>query len=413
MFRTDGNIIYFNGEQKGGVTGDTLKVLAALHGIVKKQGYEDVTLDFSHAGFIQPSFLVPLATVCRAYRKEKIDFDLVMPAEAKTAALMSNANWAHLISPEKYVARDEFNKHHLSALQFMSAEEHHAAVDRCVALLLQTLVGIDRKRIKALEWALNEITDNVLNHAESHVGGVVQVVNNARHHCVELHVCDAGITIPRSLRTGRPDLTDDTSALRAAIEEGVTKNTKTNQGNGLFGTFKCCEVSGGEFEVMSGRSGLIFRPGDLRVLQNAIPFPGTYVRASIKYDYERLLEDALVFKGRVHDPQFDYVERTYFGENEEIEFAVAKELNAFGSREAGRVARTKIENLMDRGKARIAFDFEDIHLISSSFADEVFGKLFAQLGPVKFNDLCRFRNVDSTVRGLIDRAIMQRLSLSA
>jgi hypothetical protein len=39
----------------------------------------------------------------------------------------------------------------------------------------------------------------------------------------------------------------------------------------------------------------------------------------------------------------------------------------------------------------------------------VFGKLFAELGPIRFNQLCRFTNIDPTVRGLIDRAIMQRM----
>jgi hypothetical protein len=75
------------------------------------------------------------------------------------------------------------------------------------------------------------------------------------------------------------------------------------------------------------------------------------------------------------------------------------------------MARTKIENLMENGTAVVCFDFEGIRLISSSFADEVFGKLFVALGPLAFGRLCQFRNIDSTVRGLIDRAIAQRMRL--
>jgi STAS-like domain of unknown function (DUF4325) len=64
---------------------------------------------------------------------------------------------------------------------------------------------------------------------------------------------------------------------------------------------------------------------------------------------------------------------------------------------------------MDKGRAAISFDFEGVHLISSSFADEVFGKLFSDLGPIRFGQLCKFIKVDPTVQTLIDRSITQRI----
>jgi hypothetical protein len=136
---------------------------------------------------------------------------------------------------------------------------------------------------------------------------------------------------------------------------------------------------------------------------------GTFVRASINYSFEGLLEKALVFKGKPHDPAFNFVERMYQTKGADIEFIVAKELTAFGSREAGRFARNKVENLMDNRTCPVEFDFSDVRLISSSFADEVFGKLFAELGALRFGQLCKFKNVDTTVQKLIDRAIEQRL----
>jgi anti-sigma regulatory factor (Ser/Thr protein kinase) len=353
--------------------------------------------------------MIPLVTIARSYRSERVDFEITEPTEPKSAKLLLNTNWAHLIMPEKYEARDDRNRAHLSAIQYLNAQEQFDAVDRSMDIILQSTGGLDRSRLKALEWSLNEITDNVLNHAESAVGGIVQVMTFEKKHLVEFYVCDAGIGIPRSLRQGKPELTDDVSALRSAIEEGVTRNTSTNQGNGLFGTFKCCEVSGGEFDVVSGNVVLRHKPGELQASRGSIPFRGTFVRASINYGYEKLLEKALVFRGRQHNPSGDYIERVYQGDGDEIVFLVAKELEAFGSREAGKTAHTKIVNLMDNGRSSIVFDFEDVHLISSSFADEVFGRLFVDLGPLRFGQLCRFQKVDSTVRSLIDRAIAQRM----
>lgn len=404
---SEANILHFENK----VSGDVLPVLAALYNIIQKQGYQDIVLDFSRATFLSSAHMLPLVTMCRSYRQQRVSFELILPEDRKTAALISNTNWAHLIDPEKFDSKDENNIRHLSATQFRTASEHHKSVDRSIGLLLQYAEGIDRNRLKALEWSLNEITDNVLNHADSPVGGIMQVVNYRNQRCVELMVCDAGQTIPKSLRQSKLGISDDATAMRRAIEEGVTRNTHTNQGNGLFGTFKCCDVSGGEFEIISGSVVLRHRPGTLSVTKSNIPFTGTFVRALIRYDYEELLERALVFRGKSHDPAFDYVERFYEGDGEAIKFIVLNELESFGSRESGRLARTKIENLMNLGKSSIEFDFEGVHLISSSFADEVFGRIYVELGPIRFSQLCRFRNVDSTVQGLIDRAIAQRMRL--
>ena len=407
MFWTQANHLHFDDNLRG----DPLPTIAALHNLIEKQGYPDVVLDFAKTTRAFPEFVLPIVTACRAYRQKKIDFDIRLPTDRRVASLFVKSNWAHLIAPERFEIATAAGTNHLAATQFLTAEEHYSAVDSSIGLMLQLMPGVDRNRIKALEWALNEITDNVLNHANSPIGGIMQVMTYPKLRRVEFYVSDAGLTIPRTLRQGRPEIHDDTTALRRAIEEGVTRNSETNQGNGLFGTFKCCEVSGGEFDVISGCVSLSHRPGQLQVRRGNIPLGGTFVRAAIRYDFERLLETALVFKGRPHEPSYDFVERIYQKDGDEILFKIAAELNAFGSREAGRMARTKIENLMENGTAVICFDFEDIRLISSSFADEVFGKLFVNLGPLAFGRLCQFRNVDSTVRGLIDRAIGQRMRI--
>jgi anti-sigma regulatory factor (Ser/Thr protein kinase) len=407
LFWSEGSHLHFERDLRG----DPLPVIAALHRMVTKLGYQDITLDFRLVGFVSPSFVLPIATTCRSYRLQKIDFDILLPNERKIEKLFINTNWAHLVSPEHFEDKSGLNKNHISATQFWTAEDHFRVVDESMRMMLEAIPGIDRSRLKALEWALNEITDNVLNHSASPIGGIVQVVTFPNRHRVEFYVCDAGETIPKTLRNGRPDIGDDTTAMRKAIEEGVTKNSETNQGNGLYGTFKCCEVSGGEFDAISGWISLHHKPGQIRVRRETSPYNGTFIRAAINYDYEKLLEKALVFKGRSHDPGYDYVERIYQSNSDAIHFKVAEELNAFGTRESGRLARTKISNLMDNSTTPIELDFENVRIISSSFADEVFGKLFVDLGPLAFGRLCQFRNVDQTVRGLIDRAIEQRMKV--
>lgn len=407
MFRTENNHLHFIGNTGG----DVLPITAALHNLIHKQGYSDITLNFSKAGYLDAKLMLPLVTMARFYRLRNVDFDIIEPEEVKSQRLLQNTNWAHLIDPGKYDARDDRNQLHLSAIQYATADDQFRAVDRSMDVILKNLNGLDRSRLKALEWSLNEITDNVLNHADSPIGGIVQVMTFPKKQLVEFYVCDSGVSIPRSLRQAKPQIATDSVALRQAIEEGVTRNSQTNQGNGLFGTFKCCQVSGGEFYVLSGNVSLSHRPGEINTSTNSIPFHGTFVRAAINYGFEQLLEKALIFKGKPHNPAGDYIERVYQAAGEEVTFRVNTELSTFGSREAGKIARTKIENLMDKGSTAIIFDFMDLHLISSSFADEVFGRLFVELGPIKFSQLCKFTNVDPTVQTLIDRAITQRMKV--
>jgi hypothetical protein len=57
----------------------------------------------------------------------------------------------------------------------------------------------------------------------------------------------------------------------------------------------------------------------------------------------------------------------------------------------------------------VEFDFEGVNLISSSFADEVFGNIYKEVGPIKFGAICKFKNISTTIQSLLDRAIMQRM----
>ena len=59
---------------------------------------------------------------------------------------------------------------------------------------------------------------------------------------------------------------------------------------------------------------------------------------------------------------------------------------------------------------KVCIDFEGIPIISSSFADEAFAKLFLEAGPVEFMQKFEFINAMETIKHLINKAINQRVS---
>lgn len=406
---TLGNRISIDGALR---TKDVRRVLAAMHNLTVNQGYKDIELDLSECTAAFGGPMLALAAYSERYLINGIDIDLILPKDAILQRLVLNANWAHLIDPRRYDPSRYTGRTQVPAIKYGSGAEHFAAVQSVMSKMLSILAEFDRSHLKAIEWSLNEITDNVLNHARSPIGGLLQVTNfSGRSRFVEFIVCDAGIGIPTSLREGQREIGSDRDALDKAIREGVTRDLKVGQGNGLYGTWRITQLSGGTFEIHSGNAALISvsNPNSLHISYEAIPFLGTLVVARINYDRSLALEEALKFRGKPHDP-VDLVQLTY-EESEEgaVVFPLAKEAEGFGSRAAGLPVRQKLKNLLRVcGGKKIVVDLSDVPIVSSSFADEVFGKLFVELGPLTFMKGIEIRAVDGTIQGLIDKAIEQR-----
>lgn len=406
-----GNRLVFEGQF---LLSDLLRPLVGLHQAVQDQGYRDLVLDFSGC---TAAFAGPMLALCAQVMRlnaARVDTSLVLPADDRLARLFRNANWAHFLEPRNYL-QSEFKGHtQVPATHFSSGTDQQRAVNRIMNAILGAIPELERKELSALEWSINEITDNVLNHAQSPIGGLVQVSTFQRSRKrVEYIVADAGIGIPTTLRATHPSISSDAESLERAIREGVTRDVEVGQGNGLFGSYQICSHSNGFFQIESGYGKLVFTDRDgLKISTERIPYEGTLVAAQIDFSVPHLLDEALKFGGKVYD-RTDYVELRYEQHGtEDLVFRLADESQSFGSRVAGAPVRKKLANLasMLPGR-RIVLDFEGVPLLSSSFADEAIGKLFAELGPLAFMQRFEFRNIDSTARQLVDRAIAQRMSV--
>lgn len=215
--------------------------------------------------------------------------------------------------------------------------------------------------------------------------------------------------MPSTLRNAHKNLTSDVAALDAAIREGVTRNPKTNQGNGLYGSYRLAHLSEGRFALYSRFASLSYsRSTGLHSKTEKVPFMGTAVALTINIENPDLLSEALTFRGKRHSP-FSYVDR--INEEEEYLIKLSEVASSFGSRAAASPVRTKVENILGITTTRIVLDLSDVPLITSSFADEVFGKLFTTLGPTTFMNRINIVGTDKLVRQIIDRAISQRMVL--
>ncbi|SRR5229473_3340069 len=387
---------------------DLRRLLATLHNL-RKAGYRSANLDLSGlAKAFTPEFL-PLSVQCRSLMHQGFEVMLELPTDPKLKRLFENSNWAYLIDPRSHDRSQFDSSNHLPAILYSNPDEQFDAIEKVINLSLKNLQLTNRQQVASIEWSVNEIADNVLNHAHSAIGGVVQASARPTENFIEYVVCDAGLGIPKTLRDSHRNITTDLEALDRAIREGVTRNKTTNMGNGLFGSYRLAQLSGGSFHIYSGFASLTYTPKNgLHVSQEMVPFAGTLIVCSIRVSDAELLSEALTFRGERHTP-YSVAER--ISDDEHLSISLAYESAFFGSRPAAKPVRQKIENLVRTTSAHLVIDLADVALISSSFADEVFGKLFVDLGPLEFMSRITIKGGSKIVRQLIDRAISQRSAL--
>lgn len=388
--------------------------LSYVYTAIEKAGFPEIILDFQECTKAFASTMVGICTQVLAYRNSNIDFLLNLPQDQKLSRLFLNSNWAHLIDPRRYDGTSWRGHTQVPATSYRNSIEQSATVEKILDTILGAVPELNRRDFAAVEWSIYELMDNVLTHADAPSGGLVQVTTFQRNKKrIQVAIADAGLGIPKTLNEHKDPPLPDTDALEQAIKEGVTRDSAIGQGNGLFGSYQICTQSKGRFFLSSQHAQLSSTNGNLHISHNKIPYDGTLIVAEVNFSDPGLLGEALKFDGRLHSP-LDRIESHYEAENtEDLYFELAEEAESLGNRPSGKFVRNKLLNLSNtEGVNRIIVDCRNIPIISSSFADEVFGKLFIELGPIRFNALLGFQNVELTVQQLIDKAITQRLAVS-
>lgn len=382
----------------------------------RRRGHARLVLDFSKCERADVEGMLPLVSGADALRSDGVEVDVELPTKGSLRRVFEYANWAHLLAPERFPERRAVHELHLAAQRFRGPEEQQQLVSASMDVLMRNLT-LDRQVLAGLEWSVNEITDNVLNHAECEDGGIVQVNTMQFAGKVVFGVADSGKGILSSLREGHPHLRTDADAIREAMKAGITRSAEVGQGNGIVGALRVAVMSGGKFAITSGAAQVEVRRDpqtkrpEPRVFDgpNRRPIPGTVVYAEVGLDSPLDLPEALAFGGIRHQP-VDIIETKYETEaGNAVVLRMHGEPSGFGSRSAGRQLRTKCWNLLNAEPTKpLLLDWTGVRLVSSSFADELLGKLFASLGPVSFSARVRNLGMEPVVRGLVDKAILQR-----
>lgn len=280
------------------------------------------------------------------------------------------------------------------------------AVDNVCDLVIHQCED-SRKFLPALEWAINEITDNIHLHAAATVPGVLVAQYYSKQRKIDVAICDMGQGIKASLEP-RYKLSDHGSAIEKALERGVTRDPAIGMGNGMAGTFQIMKANSGTLSIWSGDTTLTIYPEGNKHFQQHPFIPGTGIVLSLFADHPVDLKDTFIGA-----PAYSYLEEVADKLADGLPLKIAEECASTGNRAPALALRRKIKALLpDLAPGTIInLDFSGITFASSSFMDELFGRLISEVGPEAFQKQIRIIRAKDELLDVANVVIDQRLHM--
>jgi len=264
--------------------------------------------------------------------------------------------------------------------------------------------------LTAASWCINEIMDNVLNHSKSLSGYIMAQIHKRKKHLV-FTIYDNGLGLYNTLKKVY-NLEDTIDAINISTQQGITRDKKLGQGNGMWGLYKIISENGGILTIVSGSAAMTYdytNGNEKQYKKLAYPskkYNTTLIDFMIDFSKYTNVKSAL----NDYEP-YEYLSK----QHEEMEnrdgyivFNVKENTTGTGTRKSGKKARTQLINIERMEKTPVIVDFSEIGRVTSSFADEFIGKLTIIYGLSDFNDKFLLINYNEYIQNLINKAIDQR-----
>ena len=261
-----------------------------------------------------------------------------------------------------------------------------------------------REFVPAIEWAVYELVDNIQLHAETPVPGVLCAQFYPKRNRIDISICDMGRGIKASLEESIPIWGGHGSAISKALERGVTRDKKIGQGNGLAGSLEICRLNKGRFNIWSGDANFTVYKGEDRGFQKIPLIPGTGLFLSLDTNYPVDLGETFI-----GEDSWSYID--YLGDQvtESGGLLIKEECVHTGSRQAASSLRRKILALLPDMEVPLVLDFTGVEQASSSFLDELLGKLIEEYGINGFKRSITIVNAPELLVNMINVVVHQRL----
>lgn len=263
-----------------------------------------------------------------------------------------------------------------------------------------------RSFLPAMEWAVNEMIDNIQVHAHSSSPGIVSAQYYPNGHYIDVSICDMGQGIKSSL-SELERLPGHKEAISRALERGVTRNKKVGAGNGLAGSLEITRLNKGNLHIWSGDAHFKLNNGQEHGFETIPEIQGTGIHLRLHTQNPVNLADTFI----ADDSGWSYI----VAEGGRVSAAgglrITEECLHTGSRQVATPLRTKILNLLPDYEDVLVIDFHGVESASSSFMDELLGKLAQELGEFAFLQQIKLVNMKPVLAKIANKVIYERIKL--
>jgi hypothetical protein len=372
-------------------------------------------LDFNNINGIFPNGAVPIAGIVE-YFVEKYGFKFenapsyFLKFKPDKVDVTSFLNPLNTKQSQEILSTKPLNK----VWKFSSSSEVNMIVDSLVNEL-RKIELFEMGVLDALTWSLNEVMDNVLQHSGVGHGFVMGQMHRKRKH-IAFCVFDNGQGIYNSLKNSIHKPCNPIEALKIAIQENITRDKTVGQGNGMYGLDQVVRYNKGRLTIISN-SALYKYENNKEVFLSNIPTisednGGTLVDLQLDYQNKVSISEALIFKGKPHTNYVNYYLENLENEEGDLVYTLKEWHDGVGTRPSGKKLRNEILNNYRETKKKFIIDFANLNVISSSFADELLGKLVIEFGFFNFNNIVKLKNMNELIQQLVQRSVAQRMAES-
>lgn len=380
------------------------EMINALKRLHFKFGHKKIIIDLEEIDTVFPYPTVPIAGYLHYFREHlNVDFEFInVPTYLRKI---------HFLSP------DDINKtttglgtNFLDRVWvFHSSNDVHLLVNGFLSSIRKSCT-VEEGILQACEWGLNEIMDNVIQHSNENTGFVMaQILKDSQ--ILKVSIFDYGQGIFESLRKSKYKPRHASDAISLAVQEGVTRDKKIGQGNGMWGLYNIINLNDGNLLITSGKGGLNFvnRIKSTESYNDIIMLSPKQQSTSINFDIK--LNNSISMKEALggYEPIDIFIENLE-DEYDRIIYKIIEQSSGTGTRQSGERIRNEIMNIYKSVKKPVILDFDGVGIIASSFADELIGKLVQELGLFQFQAAFPMKSMNSTIQSIVQRSLSQRLS---
>lgn len=396
----DRNILLFHNLSSTFTVGD---LILSIHD-GSQRGYEDFILDFSLVQAVFPNVCAPLSGILEFYRDLRgFTFECRNIPDFLDRTKTLNPAAMH---PDNSPRFSPLN----TVWKFSSPEEISSLIDSYLKFVERSAVcqpGV----IQGLEWCLNEVMDNVLQHSNVSHGYAMAQIHNTRQH-IAICIYDYGQGIYNSLRNSQHAPQNAVDAITIALREGVTRDKRIGQGNGMWGLHNIVRANSGLLNITSGHGFFGMRPADETVTSTSVPFL-SHDNNATTVDFQLDFDKGISVPGALggYQPTNFRIEKLEDDANN-VSYKLIDKASGTGTRRSGAALRNEVVNISNQTDNVIVLDFNGVSIVSSSFADEFIGKLAVDFGFIAFTQRFRLVGMNEVVQAIVNRSVAQRFGTS-